>query len=70
MKISNETYDTLKFIATIFAPSFATMVGTIGVALGYPEVTGIFVTIITAIGAFIGSCVGLSNKTYKQEKEE
>lgn len=69
-KISNETYDVLKFIAMTFLPGLATMVGTIGVALGYPQMTGIIVTVISAVGAFIGHCVGLSNIAYKQNTEE
>lgn len=65
MYFNGKTYDFLKFVAMIFAPALATLVGTIGVALGFPEATGVIVTIITAFGTFIGSLVGLSSTNYR-----
>lgn len=69
MKLTNQWYDSLKFLATIFIPAFGTLVGTIGIALGFQEATGVFVTIITAIGTFIGSLIGLSSVDYNREQE-
>lgn len=69
MKLNNQLYDALKFMATIFIPAFGTLVGTIGIALGYQEVAGVFVTIITAIGTFIGSLIGLSSVNYNKGTE-
>ena len=68
MYFNGKTYDFLKFVAMIFAPALATLVGTIGVALGFPEATGVIVTIITAFGTFIGSLVGLSATNYNNTK--
>lgn len=64
--LNNKTYDVLKYLAITVVPAFATLVGTIGVALGYQEVTGIIVTIITAVGTFIGALVGLSSVNYNK----
>lgn len=69
MKLTNQWYDALKFLATIFIPAFGTLVGTIGIALGYPEETGVFVTIITALGTFVGSLIGLSSVNYNKDTE-
>lgn len=69
MIFTNKTYDILKYIAIIFMPALATFIGTVGIALGYPQVTGVIVTVITALGGFIGSLVGLSSKSYNQENK-
>lgn len=70
MQLTNKYYDILKFMAIIFIPALATFVGTVGVALGYPEVTGVIVTILTALGTFIGSLVGLSSVNYNGDTNE
>lgn len=64
--LNNKTYDVLKYLAITVVPALATLVGTIGVALGYQDVTGIVVTIITAVGTFIGALVGLSSVNYNK----
>ena len=66
MIFNNKTYDILKFIAITFIPALATFVGTIGIAVGYPETTGIIVTVLTALGSFIGALVGLSSASYNK----
>lgn len=66
MIFSNKTYDVLKFIAITFIPALATFVGTVGIAVGYPETTGIIVTVLTALGSFIGALVGLSSASYNK----
>lgn len=64
--LNNKTYDVLKYFAITVVPALATLVGTVGVALGYQDVTGIVVTIITAVGTFIGALVGLSSVNYNK----
>lgn len=64
--LNNRTYDVLKYLAITVVPALATLVGTVGVALGYQDVTGIVVTIITAVGTFIGALVGLSSVNYNK----
>lgn len=66
MIFNNKTYDILKFIAITFIPALATFVGTVGIAVGYPETTGIIVTVLTALGSFIGALVGLSSASYNK----
>lgn len=66
MIFSNKTYDILKFVAITFIPALATFVGTVGIAVGYPETTGIIVTVLTALGSFIGALVGLSSASYNK----
>lgn len=68
MKLNNQLYDALKFVSTIFIPAFATLIGTVGIAIGYQEVAGVFVTIVTAIGTFVGSLIGLSSVNYNQNQ--
>jgi len=64
--LNNKTYDVLKYLAITAVPALATLVGTVGVALGYQDVTGIVVTVITAVGTFIGALVGLSSVNYNK----
>lgn len=66
MQFSNKTYDVLKFVATVFLPAFTTLVGTIGVQLGYEMTTAI--VILTAIDTFIGTLIGLSSYNYQKEE--
>lgn len=65
--MSNEVYDVLKWVALIFIPALATLVGAIGSAVGW-DATGLTVTIITAVGTFIGACIGVSSKSYDEEE--
>ena len=66
MIFNNKTYDVLKFVAITFIPALATFVGTVGIAIGYPETTGVIVTVLTALGTFIGALVGLSSTSYNK----
>lgn len=67
MKLPNEVYDILKWIAIIVLPALATLVGAVGVAIGYAN-TDLVVTIIVALGAFLGSVLGVSS--YEHNKED
>lgn len=70
MKLSNDVYDKLKFMVTVFIPALATFIGTIGVAIGYPEITGTLVTVISAFGLFVGSLIGLSSVNYYGDEDD
>lgn len=63
MLLKNETYDILKLLATRILPAFATLVGTIGMAVQW-EYTELAVTIISAVAAFIGQCIAVSSRAY------
>lgn len=67
MKLTNKTYDILKYIAIVGLPAFTTLVGTIGTQLGY-EMTTVIV-ILTALDTFLGTLLGLSGVTYANDKK-
>ena len=63
MLLSNRTYDILKHIAIYIIPSIATFVGVVGCCIGW-EYTAIAETIISATGALIAGCIGMSVRAY------
>ncbi|MEQ7221384.1 phage holin [Vagococcus fluvialis] len=65
--MNNKTYDKLKWIAMIVIPAVATLVGTVGVSVGWAQ-TDLAVTIITAVGVFLGTVLGVSNQNYNKNK--
>lgn len=69
MRLKDSTYDGLKWLAIYFIPSLATFVGVVGLALQW-EFTAVTTTIISAFGAFIAGCIGMSVKAYEKEKAE
>lgn len=69
MKISDSTYDTLKWLAVYFIPSFSTFCGVVGLAIDW-EYTAMATTIISAFGVFIAGCIGMSVAEYNKEKKE
>lgn len=69
MRISDETYDILKWVAIYFIPSLATFVGVVELALNW-EWTAIATTIISAFGAFIAGCIRMSVAEYEKAKKE
>lgn len=66
MKISDKTYDILKYIAQYVLPALGTLVFAITSIWGIPYGEQIVGT-ITAIDAFIGALLGVSTYTYKNE---
>lgn len=69
MKISDSTYDILKWLAIYFIPGLTTFVGVVGIALNWQH-TAIATTIIGALGSFIATCIGMSVKEYEKAKKE
>ena len=67
MKLTNNVYDILKFIAIVGLPAFTTLVGTIGTQLGYETTT--VIVILTALDTFLGTLLGLSGVSYTQAKQ-
>lgn len=65
MKISNKTYDVLKWLCIIAFPALATLYAVVAKIWGLPYETEIPAT-ITAIAAFIGALVGVSSLNYKE----
>lgn len=69
MRLSNEVYDRLKWMAIYFIPALTTFVGVVGISLQW-EHTAVATTIIGALGSFIASCIGMSVKAYEKAKQE
>ncbi len=69
MKMSNKTYDTLKYIALYVLPALATLILTLGGIWGIPYAEAIAAT-ITAIDTFLGAILGISSKEYAKEQKE
>ena len=63
MKLSNQAYDILKFIAQILLPAAGTLYFALASIWGFPYGEQIVGT-ITAIDAFLGTCLGISTKEY------
>ena len=63
--MNNRTFDILKWIAILVIPALATFVGLVGKGVNW-RYTDITVMIITGFGAFLGSILGVSNRTYKK----
>lgn len=57
--IPNKVYNLLKWVGLIVLPALAVLTQTIGTAAGW-EGTGLTVTILTALGTFVGVVIGAS----------
>lgn len=68
MKMSNQTYDLLKWIAQILLPALGTLYFALGQIWGFPLCEQIVGT-ITAVDAFLGVLLGISSMNYHQEIE-
>ena len=67
MKMSNEVYDILKFIAQIVLPAAGTLYFALAGIWGLPYGEQIVGT-ITAIDAFLGAVLKVSTDTYYAER--
>lgn len=68
MKMSNATYDCLKWIAQILLPALGTLYFALGQIWGFPLCEQIVGT-ITAVDAFLGVLLGISSMNYHPEIE-
>ena len=69
MRIPDSVYDVLKWIALICIPALVTFLSVVlGVLDVDPRTVNIIVTIIAAVGTFIGSLIGVSTSAYNKEK--
>lgn len=69
MKMSNNVYDVLKFIAQIVLPALGTLYFALASIWGLPYGEEIVGT-ITAVDAFLGALLGLSTAQYNKKNEE
>ena len=65
MKLSNKTYDVLKWLVWVFLPSLGVFLGVLGQSLGWSN-TDTVLTILTAFTAFLGAITGVSNKEFNK----
>lgn len=68
MKLKNETYDILKYIALVVLPALATLYLTLSAIWGLPYGEQIAGT-ITAIDTFLGVLLGVSSAKYNSDKK-
>lgn len=69
MKLSNETYDVLKWIAQIFLPALGTLYFALASIWGLPYGEQIVGT-ITALDAFLGALLQISSDAYNKDKNK
>lgn len=65
MKLSNTTYDILKWIATLLLPALGTLYFALASIWGFPYGEQIVGT-ITAVDTFLGVILGISTSLYKK----
>lgn len=68
MKMTNKTYDIMKFLAQIVLPAAGTLYFALANIWGLPmgeEVVGT----ITAVDAFLGAILGISTAQYNKDTE-
>lgn len=65
MRLTNKTYDTLKYISLYVLPALATFILTLGGIWNIPYCEAIAGT-VTAVDTFIGALIGISAKNYKE----
>lgn len=66
--MSNKVYDILKEIALVWLPAIGTLYFALAGIWGFPYAEQIVGT-ITAIDTFLGTVLHISNKLYKEDKE-
>ena len=69
MKISNKTYDVLKWIAQYFLPAAGTLYFALAGIWGLPYGEQIVGT-ITAVDTFLGVLLGISAATYNKNQSK
>lgn len=69
MKLSNENYDRLKWIALVFLPAFEALVLTLGKVWGFPYYAEVGAT-AAAFGVFLAALLGISSKRYYEDEDD
>ena len=69
MKLSNKTFDFLKWMAMFFLPALATLVKVVFTIWNLPYGNEISATIV-ALNSFLGALLGISNIAYYKKEEE
>ncbi len=69
MRLSNKTYDILKYVVTIFLPALTTLWLTVASIWHIPYGEPIGAT-MGAITVFLGALIGISSKNYNNSQDE
>lgn len=69
MKLSNTTYDRLKWFALVFIPAFEVLILTLGKIWWIPYYSEIGAS-VAAVGVFMAAILGVSSKSYYKELGE
>ena len=64
MKLTNKTYDRIKFMVQIVAPALIVLIAGLGDLYGFD--TQNIIGLITLLVTFTGSVLGISNLQYKK----
>lgn len=67
MRLKNDTYDILKWVAQILLPALAVLYSSLAKTWNLPFGNGITETIV-AIDLFLGTLLGISSSNYYKEK--
>ena len=68
MKMTNRTYDTLKWVALILLPALATFYAAIAAVWGLPYTEQVVGT-ITAVDTLLGTLLKISSDNYKKQED-
>lgn len=69
MLLNNKVYDILKYVAQIVLPAVGTLYFALASIWGLPYGEQIVGT-VTAVDAFLGALLGVSESTYKRNKAD
>lgn len=69
MKMSNKTFDTLKWVAQYLLPAAGVLFGVLATTWNLPYGTQITAT-IAAADTFLGACLGISTHNYNKNIED
>lgn len=67
MKLSDTTYDFLKWMLMIVVPALITLISSLGTIYGWD--TNTITLTIAAIATFLGVITGISNSNYYKNKD-
>lgn len=65
MKLSDKTYEILKWLVVIVMPAITTLYGALAPVWGFADADKVLTT-MTAITTFMGALIGISTVTYNK----
>ena len=68
MKLSNRTYDILKWVLVIFIPAFIVLISKLGGIYHFD--TDTIIETISALAAFFGVILGISTYNFRADKQQ